>query len=354
MNFAELVVKNWDQFHQQNSTTKDKIRMLFTNQEKFIQIHFYISSPTKLNYFPSISQFTRIQIMEILIKIQLVQWMFFGSFLASFVGFLVRHPAAIIALVYRYPLGGILSVIDLLLIAWVLGKMLKICLFSLFNLLITCKFALKELSSLNLSMGRVYRMSDYIVQLRNFFKYRQEHIRLVRFLQKSKMPTKLVFIFFLTNFLYNVYLVTFLYFNYRRLSLLMQAIVGATLVAQAIGSLGSTFPIVMVNTALCGAFRFTSRMQQNLTRSSLLLTKWQLASYSELIDGKNKYLAPRIEAFDQLTKESIFKVENRQKDKKKIISSDLFSSLQSSMHATWCTFVASLSNSRSIHGRLGD
>ena len=132
---------------------------------------------------------------------------------------------------------------------------------------------------------------------------------MVRFLQQTKMPTRLVFIFFMTNFLYNVYLVTFLYFHFEQLPLEIQVILCTTLILQAVGSLGSLFPIVMVNSTLCQAFRYTGRMQLHLTSNSLILTKWQLAYYAELIDGTNEYLAPRIEAWKQLSKESILKVE---------------------------------------------
>lgn len=185
------------------------------------------------------------------------------------------------------------------------------CFFALFNLAITCRFALLELDGQTATIKSVTSFSkklSHFTLARTAAQFRVEHTRIVRFLQHTKMPTSLFAIFFLSNFFFNVYLFTFLYYNVYRLPKTTFLVSSALLLFQTLGSFGSAVPIVIINTRLCSAFPRLFPLQIAFQNVHFIVGKWKLATYTELIDPLNEYLAPRIEAFHQLTKESLLKV----------------------------------------------
>lgn len=223
----------------------------------------------------------------------------------TFLIFSIDYPT------YRfYPLF-ILAFIDLLLAISTIVNIMKVCTFALFNLAITCRFALLELKGQLAAISEVVRTSgrlSHFTLARSAAQFRVEHTRIVRFLQHTKMPTALFAVFFLSNFFFNVYTFTFLYYNVYKLPR-SAFVIGVLLLGfQTLGSFGSAVPIVVLNTSLCYPYPKLFRLQLALKNLHFIGGKWKLASYTEMIDPLNEYLAPRIEAFHQLTKESLLKV----------------------------------------------
>ncbi|KAH9392368.1 hypothetical protein TYRP_005441 [Tyrophagus putrescentiae] len=249
----------------------------------------------KLEFFPEIAHETRLKLRQLVEFFLVMQLGTYGVITVSvtFLIFSIDYPT------YRfYPLF-ILAFIDLLLAISTIVNIMKVCTFALFNLAITCRFALLELKGQLAAISEVARTSgrlSHFTLARNAAQFRH-----------TKMPTALFAVFFLSNFFFNVYTFTFLYYNVYKLPR-SAFVIGVLLLGfQTLGSFGSAVPIVVLNTSLCYPYPKLFRLQLALKNVHFIGGKWKLASYTEMIDPLNEYLAPRIEAFHQLTKESLLK-----------------------------------------------